>query len=214
MYNRIHHLLAFALTVATLSVLPASAAAQSRVHGLARLGLEHGGDRVIEFEYEDGSTPDVTAGGGLLLQVGGGAQLASFGRHGLDAQMSLGFKWRTIPAADNQDANWIRFPVEGLVFYRAPAGFRVGAGATVHMGNVLKASGSVLNDRVEFQNTPGFVLQADYTRRNMVFDLRYTALDYEVESSGETVDASSIGIGLSFLFGQSRPAATGANSTR
>jgi hypothetical protein len=198
---------------ATVSLLPAGAAAQARVHGLARLGLEYGGDRVIEFEYEDGSTPDMTAGGGLLLTIGGGAQVATFGTHALDAQLSAGLKWRTIPAATNQDANWLRMPVEGILFYRMPSGFRVGAGGVVHLANTLKASGAVLNDRVQFTNTPGFLLQAEYIRRNIAFDLRYTFLEYETDRAGsDSIDASSIGAGLSVFFGRSRPNADGAGS--
>ena len=65
------------------------------------------------------------------------------------------------------------------------------------MRNVLKASGEVLNDRVEFRNTPGLLLQADYIRKNLAFDLRYTAMEYEIESGGSgTVDASSIGVSI------------------
>ena len=193
--------LAFIAACASLPV--STAAAQAARYGLARFGLEHGGDKVLEFEYEDGSTPDVTAGGGLLLSVGGGVQLARLGKGALDAQLTAGLKWRTIPAANNQDANWLRFPVEGLVFYRLPSGVRVGAGATVHLANALKSSGAVLNDKVEFKNTPGVVVQAEYIRRNLSFDLRYTMLDYEVERTGGTVGASSIGIGMGFLFGRS-----------
>src|SRR5687768_14246499 len=129
----------FAVAIAIVSIIPSAADAQGRVRGLARFGLEYGGDKVIEFEYEDGSTPDVTAGGGLLLSVGAVAQAYASGAHALDVQASLGFKWRTIPAATNQDANWIRFPLEGLIFYRAPKNFRIGAGATVHLANALKS---------------------------------------------------------------------------
>ena len=197
---------ALALVTASISLVPARASAQVAIHGIASLGLEYGGDKLGEFEYEDGSTPDVTAGGGLLLTLGAGAQVARFGRNALDAQVSAGLKWRTIPAATNQDANWLRIPVEGLLFFRAPAGFRVGAGATVHLQNAFKASGSVLNDKIEFKNTPGFLLQAEYIRKNLAFDLRYTMLDYEVESGGGKIDASSIGVGMSFLFGRSTAA--------
>ena len=211
MRPRVSGFITLALAAASVALLPATASAQTGLHGIARFGLEHGGEKVIEFEYEDGSTPDVTAGGGLHLTVGGGMQVASFGRHALDAQLDAGLKWRTIPAATNQDANWLRFPVEGLLFYRAPAGIRVGAGATVHLRNVLKSSGAVLNDRVDFRNTPGLVMQAEYVRRNLAFDLRYTALEYEIESGGGTVDASSIGVGMSFLFGRSNPATTAGN---
>lgn len=203
MQIRALQLSALVVAMAAVSLLPASAQAQNRLRGTARFGLEHGGDRVVEFTYEDGSTPKVTAGGGLLLTVGGLAEVGRFGAHAVDAQVNAGLKWRTIPAATNQDANWLRFPVEGMVFYRAPKGFRLGAGATVHLRNVLKASGEVLNDKVEFKNTPGFLVQADYIRKNVAFDLRYTAMDYEVESSGGSVNASSIGLGISFLFGRS-----------
>ena len=207
MHTRTTALTTFALALAAAASFPETATAQTGLYGLGRFGLEHGGDKVLEFEYEDGSTPDVTAGGGLHLSVGGGLQLAAFGRNALDAQLTAGLKWRTIPAADNQDANWLRFPVEGLLLYRAPAGFRFGAGATVHLANALKSSGAVLNDRLEFRNTPGFILQAEYIRRNFAFDLRYTMLDYETDPDGVTVGASSIGIGMSFLFGRAIPGA-------
>jgi len=200
------HALAGALALALATTAHAQASSSSApLHGLFRFGLEHGGERVVEFEYQDGSTPDVVAGGGLLLQLGGTLRAFQRNGHALDAQATAGLKWRTIPPANNQDANWLRFPVEGLLFYRAPAGFRVGGGATVHLRNVLAASGEVLNDRVEFRNTPGFVAQAEYLRDNLAFDLRYTAMTYEIASGGSgTVGASSIGVGMSFFFGGSR----------
>ena len=204
-----------ALAIAIASVLPSSATAQSRVHGTFRFGLEHGGDKVVEFTYEDGSTPDVIAGGGLLLTVGGVAEVARFGRNALDAQLNAGIKWRTIPAATNQDANWLRIPVEGIVFFRVPNGFRFGAGAVVHLNNALKSSGEVLNDKVEFKNTPGFLVQAEYLRKNLGFDLRYTMLDYEIESSdSDSIDASSIGVGMSFYFGKSSATSGSSNAAR
>ena len=205
-------LAALVFVTACVSLRASTACAQANPYGIARFGLEHGGDKVLEFEYEDGSTPDVTAGGGLLLSIGGGAEVARFAKGALDAQVTAGLKWRTIPAANNQDANWLRFPLEGLLFYRLPSGVRLGAGATVHLANALKASGAVLNDKVEFKNTPGFVVQAEYIRRNLSFDLRYTMLDYEVESSGGTVGASSIGIGIGFLFGRAATTTTTTGS--
>ena len=194
-------ILAFASAVVSLPAAPA--AAQTPLYGIVRFGGEYGGDKLLEFEYEDGTTPDVTAGGGLLLSVGGGSRLVRLGRGSLDAQVTAGFKWRTIPPAENQDANWIRFPVEGLLMYRLPSGFRFGAGPTVHLANKFKTSGAVLNESIEFDNTPGFVVQAEYVRRNISFDLRYTSLEYEIKRSVEKVDASSIGVGISFFIGKS-----------
>ena len=196
--------IALAVVTAALPILTSPAHAQGRLRGLARLGLEYGGEKVVEFEYEDGSTPDVTAGGGLLLTVGGMAGLWARGAHSVDAQLSAGLKYRTIPPASNQEVTWLRFPVEGLLFYRMPSGFRLGAGATVHLRNRIEADGEALSGNVEFKNTPGLVLQAEYIRRNLGFDLRYTALDYEISGNeSSTVGASSIGVGLSFFFGGS-----------
>ena len=91
-----------------------------------------------------------------------------------------------------------------MLFYRMPMGLRLGGGATMHLRNVLAASGDVLKQRIEFRNTPGWVLQGEYIFRNMSVDLRYTAMEYEVERGGSgTVDASSLGVGMSFFLGRS-----------
>jgi hypothetical protein len=207
---RIMRIRVVALIIATavLSLFPSEMRAQQRpLRGVFRFGLEYGGEKVVQFKYSDGSTPNVTAGGGLLVTAGGAAELFSRRGHALDAQVNLGLKYRTIPPATNQDATWLRFPVEGLLFYRMPVGVRLGAGATVHVHNVLSSSGAVLNDRVEFKNNPGLLVQAEYVRRNVAFDLRYTALQYELSKGGSgTVDASSVGIGLSLFVGQSNRA--------
>ena len=180
---------------------PQAVPVRGQVRGVVRLSGEFGGEKVGEFRYSDGSTPDVVAGGGLLATGGAAITMWARGAQALDAQIEAGVKYRTIPPANNQDASWLRFPVEGLLFWRTPVGLRLGAGATVHLHNVLSASGAVLNDRVEFENTPGVLLQAEYVRRNVSFDLRYTAMKYSVADASGSIDASSIGAGLSFFFG-------------
>jgi hypothetical protein len=170
-----------------------------------RLGGDFGGDQVLQFRYSDGSTPNVPAGAGLLLSGGAALQLLGSTEQALDVQASVGVKYRTIPPASNQNATWARFPVEGLLMYRAPFGLRAGAGAAMHLGNVLEASGAVLNNRVEFKNKPGFVLQTEYGSKQWTFDLRYTIMKYEVSKGGSgTVNANSLGAGLSYAFGGSR----------
>lgn len=187
---------AAALAVATTAM---SAEAQGRFRGMARLGAEMGGERVVEFQYADGSTPDVTAGGGLLVTAGVAAALVN----SLEAQVNVGWKYRTIPKASNQEASWSRFPVEGLLFYRLPIGLRLGGGTAVHLNNVLSASGDALDTRLEFRNTPAFLVQAEYAMRNFAIDVRYTAMKYELSSGGSgSVQANSIGAGFSILFGQ------------
>jgi hypothetical protein len=192
-----------AMVVLSTITMASSGQAQSKLRGMVRLAAEAGGDQVLQFTYSDGSTPDVTAGGGLLISAGAAFQAFKSGSHELDAQVNLGWKYRTIPPASNQEASWSRFPLEALLFYRTPVGLRLGGGATVHLGNVLEASGDALNSRVAFKNKPGFVLQTEYVMRRFSFDVRYTLMKYEVESGGSgTVDANSIGAGFSILFGR------------
>jgi hypothetical protein len=173
-----------------------------RLRGMARFGLENGGDKVVQFEYADGSTPDVTAGGGLHVSLGAALRMLQARAGGLDAQLGVGLKYRTIPPATNQDATWLRVPIDGLLMFRSARGFGVGAGATVHVGNALRTSGEVSNARLEFDSSPGVLVQAEYAWRGAIFDLRYTALEYTLSGTEETVDASSVGIGIGFMFGR------------
>lgn len=190
------------VAVATLSLAASPAHAQNGLRGAFRMGGDFGGEKIIEFEYEDGSTPDVKAGNGFLITGGGVADLLSRAGHGLEAQVNVGLKYSTIPPADNQEVTWLRFPLEGLLYYRTPKGLRLGGGAAVHMANSIKASGGVVNGSVDFKPTPGLLLQAEYVHRNMSFDLRYTAMEYEISKGGSgTVGASSLGAGFSFFVG-------------
>ena len=202
MRSRVLCLVLASLGVVT-SIAP-RALAQGNLRGIIRLGGDFGGDQVLQFKYSDGSTPNVPAGGGLLLSGGAALQLLGSAEQALDVQASVGVKYRTIPPASNQNATWARFPVEGLLMYRAPFGLRVGGGAAVHLGNVLEASGATLNSRVEFKPTPGFVAQTEYGLGQWAFDLRYTMMKYEVSKGGSgTVSANSLGAGLSYALGGS-----------
>lgn len=130
------------LSMAVAGVFVASPAfAQGRTRGTVRVGADCGGDKVIQFQYSDGSTATVVAGAGISAAVGGALELFNAGPHALDTQVNAGIKYRTIPPATNQTASWIRFPVEGLLMYRAPNGLRLGGGVTAHLANKMEASG-------------------------------------------------------------------------
>src|SRR5262245_66653788 len=90
--------LVFALS--GLVVLGSAAHAQG-VRGSLRLGVEYGGDEVIQFTYSDGSTPEVTAGGGLLLSAGAALRLIPLGSSAVEAQLNAVVKYREIPEAAN-----------------------------------------------------------------------------------------------------------------
>lgn len=198
-----------ATLILSTSAVGSLAWAQGKLRGTVRLGGDFGGDKVVEFEYSDGSTPDVVAGGGLLLTAGGALQALQFGRNAVDVQVNLGIKYRTIPPASNQNADWMRVPVEALVMYRAPSGLRAGGGAAFHFANVLETSGGVSNARWEFKTKRGVVLQTEYVRRGWAFDVRYTLMEYEVSSGGSgAYSANSFGFGFSYWFGTSAAPST------
>lgn len=185
----------------TPSIAQQPAPAQpSRFRPLFRLGLEGGGDKVVELTYEDGSETTMTAGGGGVFSIGGSWQAWGAGAKGLDLQATVGVKYRTIPEATNQSGSWVRFPVEGLLLFRTPVGLRLGGGVTAHLGNELEMSGDVANGSLGFDATPGFLLQGEYVRGNIGFDLRYTKLEYRASGSNGTLDASSFGGGLSIYW--------------
>jgi hypothetical protein len=191
-------------SLAVLTAVTPDARAQGKLRGIVRVGGDFGGDKVLQFQYADGSSPSVTAGGGLLVSGGGALELLGSADQALDLQASVGLKYRTIPPASNQNATWARFPVEGLLMYRTPFGLRFGGGAALHVRNVLEASGAALNDRVEFKSAPGFLGQAEYGFGKWALDLRYTVMNYEVSNGGTgTVSANSLGAGLTYAFGGS-----------
>ncbi|HEU4997178.1 MAG TPA: hypothetical protein VFT29_20315 [Gemmatimonadaceae bacterium] len=196
----------FIISAALGCVALGSAAAQGKIRGTMRLGAEMGGDKVIQFQYADGSTPDVTAGGGLLISAGAILQVVEINSASVDAQLNAGWKYRTIPKASNQEASWSRFPVEALLAYNTPVGLRISAGGVVHLANKLEASGAAVNGSVDFKTTPGFVVQTEYLFRNgLAIDARYTGMKYRIDGSGsESIDGSSFGIGGSVYFGGSK----------
>lgn len=189
------------VTLAAQSSLPSAPSSASRWRGVFHLGAEHGGDKVVQFQYEDGSTPSVIAGGGLLLLGGATYTMWASATHAVELQGQTGIKWRTIPAATNQNANWLRIPVEGLVFWRTPTNLRVGTGVTMHLNNALKASGDVLDGTLGFSPAAGLLLQAEYAKKNYAVGLRYTNLQYTIDQGGSgTLNASSFGAGFTFFF--------------
>ena len=210
---RHHRALVATLVVASAFAVATPVAAQQdstsyspRLRGQLRLAGEHGGEKVLEFEYEDGSTPDVIAGGGLSFTLGAAYRALETRAGGLDAQVAVGIKYRTIPEASNQSAEWKRYPLEGMLVFRSKRGFGVGAGATMHLGNALEVSGEVANAKLEFDNAPGVVVQAEYALKGVTFDARYTAMKYTLANatsgSSGSIDASNIGIGVTLVFGR------------
>jgi len=84
-----------------------------------------------------------------------------------------------------------------LVFYRLPQ-FRVGGGLTYHLSPKLSGSGPAGNINTKFDDSAGFVLQADYLLQKITVGLRYTSLEYKLGGGSVKSDGVGVTFGISF----------------
>ncbi len=167
-------------------------------------GLEFGGEPLVRAEYSDGSTSQVNAGNGILVQAGAVAEIACFGAHCVDLQSTFGLKWTGTKEAKNGEVSWIRFPLELIAFYRPVSlPFRAGPGVSYQFGNSVSGSKDAAPLTTAFQSALGFVVQADYlfgARKNVPVGLRYTRMQYRTASGYGPVQGDSIGISVQYLW--------------
>lgn len=173
------------------------------------LGAELGGDRLLTLNYLDGSHYEISAGKGLVLNLGVAVSpfFGEFSEHNFEIQPTVGIKYDAPRPMADQNVNYYRWPLELLGMYRyVPWNFRLGGGLTYNMGNVLKASGTLLSAEYKYKNALGYVIQADWTSSHYVgLALRYTKISYDPDFTGGTrAKADSVGIIVTFrldLFG-------------
>lgn len=185
----------------TTSVAPVTA---RPIWGYVRVAGEFGGDRLVQFQYSNGSSSNVDAGRGITLVGGFVTHVLAPDAGSLDAQLGAGIKYQTIQQAGNQDAYWLRVPVDASLAWRSRNGFGAGAGATMHVLNSFHASGDVANGSISFDPAIGPTAFVEYGKAEWQIDLRYTAMQYKAGSGGGTLSASSVGVGLTWQFARER----------
>lgn len=157
-----------------------------------KLGYDSGGDTFVTVTFFGGDTANIKANRGVFL--GGGVSLVNDAKD-IQTEITLSYKVDDI-SATNGDITWSRWPLEVLVFYRAPK-VRVGGGVTYHLNPDLTGSGVASGLNVNFKDSLGFIAQVDWRVADKVnLGLRYTALDYELEGF-PNVKSNGIGIVLS-----------------
>lgn len=193
---------ALAVAVAALAQVPTAQAGPFR--GVLGLGVEFGGDDLLQLTYSDGSTSSLEAARGVSVAVGGLYHAFRTEAHRIEVQGTIALKYGTLKAASNQDASFIRYPLELLAFYGyEPFRVRIGGGLAYHLAPNISAEGSLLNADVDLDNALGGVLQADYLiSPSFAVGIRYTFLEYKGTGTTATADASAVGVNLTlFLFG-------------
>lgn len=191
-----------ALALATLLVASA-AQAQTRPGDTVRpflgFGLTFGGDTLEEFNYSNGDSSKVHAGGivhlvaGIDVAVGGPVSLqANIGYHADSANGS------------NGDYEFTRMPVELLGFVSLTDNFRLGAGVRHAFDAKVKSSGAVGGFNSKFKANTGVVVEGEYffTDRASVKG-RAVSEKFEGENGvyrGRKLDGTHGGVYASFYF--------------
>lgn len=155
-----------------------------------KAGYDAGGETLVTVVFVGGDTDKIKANEGLFF--GAGVSMVNDTKD-VETELSLSYKFDEITGS-NGEVSFSRLPLDALVFYRFPS-VRLGGGVTYHLNPDLDGSGVVGGLNVSFKNALGLVLQADWRlTEKLNLGLRYTVLDYEVESTGAKVDSNGIGI--------------------
>jgi len=185
------------LVLMVVAAVPVASLAAD-VRPVGRIGFDFGGDNLVTAQFANGSSESIKAN--ELLYLAAGASIITDSKD-MEVEVTVGYKFKNI-SASNGDLKWTRFPVDALVFYRMPK-FRVGGGLTYHLNPKLSGSGIASNVNGSFDDSLGYLLQADYLVTQKVnVGVRYTILDYKI--SGISVKSSGIGVTAGYRFGSSR----------
>jgi hypothetical protein len=190
------------VALAWLSV-PSFAAAQGPPQGpeparrsvgvLFRLGLDHGGEELVELSYSDGRSSSIRAG--QLVTFSGGILYQPAAPWSLEA--TIGYKVDR-ESASNGSVQFARIPVDVVLSY-ASQGHRVGAGLTAHVSPSLSCEGTVCGGAaVSVPLDTSFGMIAQYAHgfrrgdRGFEIGVRYTRISYAGDGI-PAFDGSSIG---------------------
>lgn len=171
------------------------------------LGLTAGldDDEILGGQVYDDKTgkylgdTDVRAGG--LYYTGLGVQFAN-ADWGVLANAAYHFDAAWGRLSDDDGAEFRRFAYDLLPYYRIDRAFRIGAGVTYHASPKASIHVNDTKTNIKFDDALGVTVFAGYQlpeSRSWV-ELRYTDIDYEVETSGfEDKDGAHFGLILHWI---------------
>lgn len=138
---------------------------------------------------------------GQLLNLGIGYDFDLSADKSLRLRAGINYKFDNVNAT-NGDATFDRWPLD-LILVSRQGNFSLGAGLTYHLSPTFEATVNGSTSRVNFDDSPGFLLQAGYLMAERIeLGLRVTLIEYEspqpvVMTSGAVtnkVDGDSIGL--------------------
>lgn len=193
-------------TLLGLTLTPFAAHA-IEVNGIAKLGLDFGGDSMVKVIFTNGDSSSIQGNDGLLLA--GGFSITNDARN-FSLDTTLGWKYASIDSS-NQTYEFSRYPLDVVAFYNIPFGskgrinLRVGGGATYVVNPKFSASGVFDNFNLNFENALGVVGQVDtvikFNRRlGINTGLRLTNVEYTVKGVPGSINGSGAGLFVAFVF--------------
>lgn len=189
-------ILAAALAIgATFGAHAADAA--SPVRFLMGAGLTFGGDTLATVTFSDGRSEDIRGGGLVHLYAGGDFRVTDV----LSLQATVGYHVDDSSAASNGGVRFTRMPVDLLALYHVNDHVRLGAGVQFVNGPTLKGSGVASNVHIEFNNTTGAIVEAEYLfSPHMGAKLRYVGETFEPTRGGPQAKGDHLGLMFSYYF--------------
>lgn len=203
-----------AVLAMTLALAAGSASAQSGdgsdgLHGFIGVGLTNGGDKIFTANYSNGESENINAG--ELFQFGAGVQLNATNSP-LALAFSINYHGDTANAT-NGKADFKRYPLEAIAYYRTSNSWRFGLGVRYVMSPTASYHVDGGNDEeLKFDDAVGTVAEIGYGFTKSVWlSLRGVNEKYQPEtytlngttfnvSNAEKVDGSHVGINVVYLF--------------
>ena len=186
----------FLMAAAVAAALFGGAGAHAQETGarggfLTQLDLDFGGDDIATVDFDDGDSQDLRAGQGVALSLGGWFKPVASSP--FEIQALVGYKF-VGTAAENADINVSRVVLALNGVYRFGNGAWLAAGLSHHASPELDGDGFF--EDIPFDDATGFRLEAGWKW----IGLHYTKMEYS-STFYEDVDASSIGLSLTYRFG-------------
>ena len=164
---------------------------------LLQLGIDAGGDELVEVQFDNGDKQEIDAGGLIHFAVGGVFPTAATAYPNLETQLSIGWKFDN-SSAKNGDVDWDRYPIELLQFHRTE-NWRFGAGITYHLNPKLEGSGDASHIQADFDDALGYIVEIDYlTSSNSILGAKFTFIDYEINAT--SLSGNSVGVVLGMRY--------------
>ena len=193
-----------ATLVATLLMAGAAQAQAQRPGAAVRpfvgFGLTFGGDTLESFDFSNGTSTKVRAGG--IADLKGGVDFIVSGP--VSMQASVGYHFDSANGS-NGDYTFSRVPLEVLAYFSPTREFRIGGGLRKSVDTHVESNGAVSGFDSSFSSKLAYVVEAEYFPWQR-FGIKVRAVSEKFEGRsgvyrGKTFDGTHGGIyGVYYFF--------------